>query len=738
LEGQYLPLMKWDDENLHGAGRMFGFPSYVGHDGMTAPGEHEAICTIAAVVGATLAGVDKSDQDGHDFVSMLLGYFNTAYEENVFLNKTDTTSGNTFWYELYPNLLAWQLYGLYPETEGFESRMRTTADQLVAMVDVLKSPPHGDGIPNFVYTAFRFREMEPVTNNIWLEPDAAAATAWMLLAAYQAFDDPRYLRAAEESLLFLDSLPAEKNPFYEVLLPFGALAASRLNAEHGGEFNLDRMLNWIFGPAHSRPGWGIIQDSWGGRDAHGLVGSLTDGGGYAFAMNTFDTLAAIAPIARYDERYADAIAKWIVNAANASHMFYGNGLPNELQTCEEWVEKYDPDFVLTYEGLRREWQGKQPYAMGDPLVHGWANTDLAMYGASHVGYLGGLVQQTNVEGILLIDLVATDFWGSEAYPTYLLRNPHDSPRWVALPTGDGSRRAYSLIQNGLLEGSVFKEGNLRLSPGTTEVIALIPAEGDLERKDGMVRLNGVTLDYNDGTRPMPPPDPFFRESGERLDESRVVPIRRLNEITLDGNPAKWSTFEAETITLDMGGEGGLRVGLRFGWNEESLLFLAEELSSTADRREAGSPAEYGSRYWGYDGVSLFIDIDNSNTLQETKDFNPWYGFSTETREDLYIARSHRPGPITQEMLSSSSVVAGEWNGRRAIEGAIAWDDIAAAVDPGILPPGGLKEAIAPGFRFGCEPLLIDGTSRSQVFLSGEAQPVPMGDTPYSIDLLLVE
>ena len=58
----------------------------------------------------------------------------------------------------------------------------------------------------------------------------------------------------------------------------------------------------------------------------GLVGSTTDGEGYAFAMNTFQWAGALTPVARYDTRYAHDIGKWMLNLANAARLFYPGSL----------------------------------------------------------------------------------------------------------------------------------------------------------------------------------------------------------------------------------------------------------------------------------------------------------------------------------------------------------------------------------------------------------------------------
>ena len=109
---------------------------------------------------------------------------------------------------------------------------------------------------------------------------------------------------------YLDGL--DRNPLYEMLLPWGALTAARINARLGGAgapgaspaapaagVDLQKLLDWCMrGDAWVRVGWGATIGEYGNQSVDGLVGSQLDGGGYAFFANTAWTLAALLPIAR--------------------------------------------------------------------------------------------------------------------------------------------------------------------------------------------------------------------------------------------------------------------------------------------------------------------------------------------------------------------------------------------------------------------------------------------------------
>jgi len=75
--------------------------------------------------------------------------------------------------------------------------------------------------------------------------------------------------------------------------------------------------------------------------------------GYGFAMNTFQYAGTLAPLARYDSRYAHDIGKWILNLANAARLFYSNAHDAEHQSSHAWASAYDRRSVIAYEGLRK-------------------------------------------------------------------------------------------------------------------------------------------------------------------------------------------------------------------------------------------------------------------------------------------------------------------------------------------------------------------------------------------------
>jgi len=76
-------------------------------------------------------------------------------------------------------------------------------------------------------TTFDFMHMRPVDTGKWREPDAPAGIAWLEYMAWKRTGEAKYLAAMKN----LQQLPT--NPFYEILLPYGAYLAARMNAEQG-------------------------------------------------------------------------------------------------------------------------------------------------------------------------------------------------------------------------------------------------------------------------------------------------------------------------------------------------------------------------------------------------------------------------------------------------------------------------------------------------------------------------
>lgn len=475
-QGDFLPLPWMDDSHINTEKDVIGLPSYINSKKCRQNGRQEGINIMAAVLGASACGVDKSHQNGLDFVDMLENFFSPREGEQVFLNTFTNQSGHTFWYETYPNLLMAAISYFY-HVDWLEEKLRLAADRYVAAVEAM-----GGEKADFWHTAFSFSKMETTDNGVWCEPEAAAGYAFVLYSAYRKFGKESYLDACKKSMDFLAR--CEKNPYYELLLPYGVYVAARLNREHGCHYPIEKIVNWCFdGDSDCRFGWGVIAERWGDYDCYGLCGSLTDWGqrwdlindanssrevdpvksGYAFAGNTFSMAAGILSAVRYDPRLAHDAGKWFLNAANASRLFYQNAHGPKSQSCAFFTD--DPDYCIAYEGLRKYWDGMSPYATGDPIRYSWGSIDLGLYGSSHVGMFGAVYGSTDVEGILCLNCGAVDFIDSDCGETRLLYNPYPEAKTVhlnGLPQGcwtDAvSGKKLGCTQDGQLSVSIPEDG----------------------------------------------------------------------------------------------------------------------------------------------------------------------------------------------------------------------------------------------------------------------------------------
>lgn len=490
--GQYLPLI-WLNNNTinYPAHNSFGLHTVVG---TTSPFSAEGINLIPAVVGASLSGIDKSNQNGYNWVLMCEEYFNKSNNAEVYLNHPTGSPWDDWWYDVMPNVFFYQLYDIYPNTGDFSFQFTSVADRWLEAVKTMGGRTTPWQIPYMNYRAFNLMTMTPFASGV-VEPEAAGALAWILYNTYLETGNERYRVGAEWCMEFLNSLTS--NPSYELQLSYGAYAAARMNAELGTAYDVQKIMNWCFNVGPLRQ-WGAIVGTWGGYDVDGLIGEVNGSNDYAFLMNTFEQVGALVPLVRYDDRFARAIGKWVLNAANASRLFYTNYLPDQNQDSEEWAHQYDPNSYIGHEALRQSQNGNSPYATGDAISGNWGMTNLALYGSSHVGILGGIIDTTNIPMILKLDLLKTDYFHKEAFPSFLYYNPYQSEKSVIINVGSGLHDIYNAVTNTIIKSAVTGETSI-LIPADAAVLAVtIPAGGTITYYLDQAFVNGVIIDYLSG------------------------------------------------------------------------------------------------------------------------------------------------------------------------------------------------------------------------------------------------
>ena len=472
---------------------------------------HESLNTLHALISAGLMGIDKTTSpEGYNYVKMVQNYFNKDNGWNIVMNNTcpDVALlgggyGRDWWYDVYPNILYYAVCELFPGVDGAEEIQHTVAEQFAKADEVL------DG--NYDYSYFDYSKMKGMVNWIPLQQDAAGGHGWVLLAAYEKYGDERYLERAKSAIAALDS--QKESRFYEILLPMGIYTAARLNAQYGCNYDLGKMFSWVFdgctNPVNSRTGWGITAGKWGDYEISGLQGSLTDGGGFAFLMNSVDVAWPFVPVVKYQPQYARAIGKWMLNLANNSRLFFPDQLPDENQ-CLPGQQSYT-NSIVGYEGLRFENilstknekysavpEGVHPVALGDgPL---WYPTNpkesmFSLYSTSACGILGAIVNPTDVEGILKLNCNATDFYSERPYNVYLMYNPFGNSRRVTHELPSGNVDLFDIVSKKYLAKNVSGNCKIRLEGDSAAVIVELPAGSEITENEGKLMVNNNIISY---------------------------------------------------------------------------------------------------------------------------------------------------------------------------------------------------------------------------------------------------
>lgn len=505
-KGNFWPMVWMDSSNKNFTQTVVGLYTAIG-DVRQGPANnkgmfHESLATMGAVMGATLVGIDKSNQQNLNYVGMLKNYFNKETGWDIMMNNTCPEVallgggyGRDWWYDVYPNVLFYAIYDQYPDEPGFNEIARRIADKFFSADSILNG--------NYDYSYFDYGKMKPMKNQICAQPDAAAGHAWVLYSAYKKFGDPRYLKGAMSALTALQS--QSLNPTYEVLMPFGPYLAARINAEQGKNYDINKMLEWTFdGTPICREGWGVLVGNWNGTDISGIVGSTVDHGGYGFLMNTYDAAWPLVPMIRYDQSYANAIGKWMLNAANAARFFYPQYMPDDHETIPQLAAVTKG--VIAYEGMVKrsthpESESIQgPVAQGDgPLWVPGKNPDesqFSVYGSAHVGIFGSIIRTTNVAGILQLNLLATDSYHDKAYPSYLYYNPYMESKSVTMNLEKGKRiDLYNTVSGQFVARNVSSSASIKLYPQNAAVIVSVPAGGKVTYEREKMLVNGIVVDF---------------------------------------------------------------------------------------------------------------------------------------------------------------------------------------------------------------------------------------------------
>lgn len=522
--GPWLPLYWQDDTRNNFPDRQgtFGLPSYIGHKRQQVEkgATHEIIAPVGAVYSASLLGKDKSNENGRDYVSGFCQYYD--HTSKVIRNAPVRFSPymGSMWYGQFPGVAFSMICDLYPEQKFLDELNRKCAEQWLTVLNAVSDK---DGKPDFHFHGFDFAAMKPVNKANRTEDEIAGSTAYILYNAYVRYGDKDFLDGALRCLDYIEAADPGYGLFYELCFPYGVLAAARANAEQGKSYNIEKFLNFCFDARFGcRQNWGVSVAKAGGMDFCGLTGQQEGENSFNCPANTWLQIGALMPVCRYDKRFTRTLAKYVLNAANSSRFFYSKYLDVDQQTSLWW--KGDPDSVVAYEcvvqeirklfdgakkisfdgksnagilaAMKRRGDRNGPFAVGDPFRAGWADTDYALYQSVWVGILGAIIEKTEVEGILRLNVTATDHFAKH-YPTYVYYNPHQSKATLTYPLPPQTG-LYDVLGSRKIE-AIDGKVELRINPGEALQVVEIPVDAKFEVKGTKLLADGIIVDYQYAT-----------------------------------------------------------------------------------------------------------------------------------------------------------------------------------------------------------------------------------------------
>ncbi len=394
--------------------------SFVGYYGNWTAASDDAgmLGFITNVIGMTLSGSNMMNYSAYDEAKMAASYFSIDKDYGVAFHSVNGGPEQSMWYQLVSGLLLGQMTDLYTQGRCFtmqydestapliskatgttseyslEETFKRTAIRWRDANDALKVPNGGEPYNYYTYhwnTVSSGSTGYAVSGTSNTDPDdddantnmphTAAAIGWIEYMAHIRFGSGtnNFLDAAKDAIGALNDRPENKNPAHDILLPYGAITAARMDAEENFPSDTSKIMNWHFDTKYSyeaRTGTtathinnatGVAAGNgpddgaaWGDYRVDGLVGKAGEPLRKVYPLNTFMSAGVLAPVARYDQRFAPSIGKWLLNVAYNSRLFYINAFDDlhgsdpeyqrTHQTSAAWGQ-YDEKSAMTYEFL---------------------------------------------------------------------------------------------------------------------------------------------------------------------------------------------------------------------------------------------------------------------------------------------------------------------------------------------------------------------------------------------------
>ena len=489
----------------------------------------EALTCLSAVVGAKLVGLDPRHLHGIDYVRRAEAWYDPALGlyRNTSTDRSPVVYADIYGY--WAAILGMEMASQYPEDPTLQRQAATSAQAFLKIAHGLGAPDH----PRYDVLGWDFAKNEPGGRP---EPmnkfGNAPSVAWALMVGSKLTGSAEMFRCSCASMRWYSDHPGR----YEISHVMGPLTAARLNAR-GGAIDLTRVLNAWFGDGDIRTHSMFVT---AGKSSDGLTTDGLDavkwpnGEWYAFTMGSLQNAAWLVPVARYDPRYARAIARFALHEANSARLLEGVGLDADHQDHAAWKAEWDKSNLLFYEGLMSSDPNShrfsasdpvslhplRPYATGDPVLNAWqtghakvspqdylaqrarwfgkTSEDLSLYGGNHVGFLGGIEAATNVPGILRWDCLTTDWYHPAAMPTFLFYNPYPQPKTVRLSL-DQPVSLYDAASGRFIAREVSGKYSLVLAPNQAAVVVEVRSGAVLQRQGSRLLADGIVIDYRVGS-----------------------------------------------------------------------------------------------------------------------------------------------------------------------------------------------------------------------------------------------
>ncbi|MCK7484300.1 MAG: hypothetical protein MZU97_01155 [Bacillus subtilis] len=148
---------------------------------------------------------------------------------------------------------------------------------------------------------------------------------------------------------------------------------------------------------------------------------------------------------------------------------------------------------LCYEGFRRHYNGVDGLAMGDATAMFSQPSDLSVYSSAFIGALGGMVSQTNVKGILQIDLNRTDSFGRNEYSQYLYYNPYSTFRTVEFVGGSSRYDLFDAVTKRIVARNVSGNVNIDIPAASSRLLVVLPARSEYVVAGNDILVNDVIV-----------------------------------------------------------------------------------------------------------------------------------------------------------------------------------------------------------------------------------------------------